>query len=55
MFRQFLDKVTGSEVYLITSLGIFLLFFILVGVMLITMKKDHVKKMSELPLVNDKN
>lgn len=55
MFRQFIDKVAGSEVYLISSLGIFLLFFILVAVMLVLMKKDHIRHMSELPLTNDEN
>lgn len=55
MFRQFIDKVAGSEIYLISSLGIFLGFFIAVAVMLFLMKKDHVKYMSELPLNNDKN
>ena len=55
MFRQFIDKVAGSEVYLITSLWIFLIFFILVGVMLFTMRKDHIQHMSELPLQDDTN
>lgn len=53
MFKQFLDQVTGSQVYLLTSLGIFMLFFILVGILLLTMKKDEVKYMSELPLNDD--
>jgi len=55
MFRQFIDKVAGSEVYLITSLWIFLIFFILVGVMLFTMRKDHIRHMSGLPLQDDTN
>lgn len=55
MFKQFIDKVDGSQIYLISSLGIFLVFFILVAVMLFLMKKDHIKHMSELPLNNDKN
>ncbi|WP_207534253.1 hypothetical protein [Desertivirga arenae] len=50
MFKQFIDKVGGSEVYLISSLWIFLIFFILVAVMLFKMKKDHIEYMSELPL-----
>ncbi|MBC8984269.1 MULTISPECIES: hypothetical protein [Pedobacter] len=53
MFKQFLDQVDGSQVYLITSLGIFLLFFILVGILLLTMKKEEIKYMSELPLKDD--
>jgi hypothetical protein len=54
MFRQFIDKSTGADIYLITSLGIFLVFFILVTVLLFTMNKKHVSYMSELPLT-DKN
>lgn len=50
MFKQFLDNVSGTQGYLLTSLGIFMVFFILVGLLLFTMKKDEVKYMSELPL-----
>lgn len=53
MFKQFLNQVDGSQVYLLTSLGIFMLFFLLVGVLLLTMKKDEIKYMSELPLKDD--
>lgn len=55
MFKQFLDKVAGSQIYLISSLWIFLIFFILVAVMLFTMKKEHIRYMSELPLNDDNN
>jgi hypothetical protein len=54
MFRQFIDKSTGADVYLITSLGIFFVFFIIVTVLLFTMNKKHVNYMSELPLTDDK-
>ncbi|SHG37482.1 hypothetical protein [Pedobacter caeni] len=53
MFKQFLNQVDGSQVYLLTSLGIFMLFFLLVGILLLTMKKDEIKYMSELPLKDD--
>jgi cbb3-type cytochrome oxidase subunit 3 len=53
MFKQFLDQATGNNGYLIASLGIFMLFFILVGVLLLTMKKEEVNYMSELPLKDD--
>ncbi|MES2455903.1 MAG: hypothetical protein V4594_10195 [Bacteroidota bacterium] len=53
MFKQFLNEVDGSQIYLITSMGIFMLFFILVAILLLRMKKDTIKYMSELPL-NDK-
>lgn len=54
MFRQFIDRSSGLDVYLITSLGIFMVFFIIVTILLFTMKKNHVSYMSELPLNDDK-
>lgn len=53
MFKQFLDQADGNQGYLLASLGIFMLFFLLVGILLLTMKKDEVKYMSELPLKDD--
>ena len=53
MFKQFSTLINGNEVYLISSLGIFVLFFVLVGLFLFMMKKEEVDYMSELPL-NDK-
>ena len=50
MFKQFLNQVADSQVYLITSLAIFMGFFLIVGIMLILMNKDQIKYMSELPL-----
>lgn len=54
MFKQFLDNATGYNSYLLTSLGIFMLFFILVAVLLLRMKKQDINYMSDLPL-NDEN
>jgi len=54
MFKQFLENAEGNQGYLLSSLAIFLVFFILVGVFVLTMKKEEIKYMSELPL-NDKN
>lgn len=55
MFKQ-ITNLNGDEIYLITSLWIFLVFFILVACMLVWMKKDHVQYMKDLPLDNsDKN
>lgn len=50
MFKQFIQDFTDSRIYLISSLWLFLIFFILVAVMLIRMNKNHIKYMSELPL-----
>jgi cbb3-type cytochrome oxidase subunit 3 len=55
MFKQFLTQVTDSQVYLITSLGIFMLFFLFVAVLLIYMKKEQIDYMSSLPLNDDEN
>ena len=50
MFKQFLENADGNQGYLLSSLGIFLLFFILVGIYVVTMRKDEIKYMSELPI-----
>jgi len=48
MFKQ-ITNLNGDEIYLITSLWIFLVFFVLVGCMLFWMKKDHVDYMKDIP------
>ncbi|MFD2969690.1 hypothetical protein [Sphingobacterium bambusae] len=48
MFKQ-ITNLHGDEIYLITSLWIFLVFFILVACMLVWMKKEHVNYMSDIP------
>lgn len=53
MFKQFLDQTSGNQGYLLTSLGIFMLFFIMVAILLFTMKKEEITYMSELPLKDD--
>ncbi|HEY8783534.1 MAG TPA: hypothetical protein VIM16_18045 [Mucilaginibacter sp.] len=50
MFKQFTENIKGDQVYLIASLGIFLIFFIVVTVLLIRLRKNHVEYMSDLPL-----
>jgi len=55
MFKQFLENAEGNQGYLLSSLGIFLLFFILVGVYILTIKKEEIKYMSELPIKEDKD
>ncbi len=50
MFKQFTENVAGNEVYLLVSLAIFLVFFIVVSVMLIRSHKDHNDYMSDIPL-----
>jgi cbb3-type cytochrome oxidase subunit 3 len=53
MFKQFAQNFYDSQIYLITSLWLFLVFFIVVGILLFRMSKTHIKYMSELPLEDD--
>ena len=55
MFRQFLDKVQGVDIPMITSLLIFFIFFLLVGTYLLIVDKKHLNYMSNLPLNEDQN
>ncbi|TFF35409.1 hypothetical protein [Mucilaginibacter psychrotolerans] len=50
MFKQFTENIQGNQVYLLFSLGIFLVFFIIVTVLLLRLKKSHVDHMSAIPL-----
>jgi hypothetical protein len=55
MFKQFSNLIDGKEVYLLCSLGIFVVFFVIVSTVILLMKKDEVKYMSELPLNDEEN
>ncbi len=50
MFKQFTENISGHEAYLLFSLGIFLVFFIVVTIILIRIRKPHINYMSDLPL-----
>ena len=50
MFKQFTENINANQAYLLFSLGIFFVFFIVVTVMLIRIRKQHVDHMSDLPL-----
>jgi cbb3-type cytochrome oxidase subunit 3 len=50
MFKQFTENINGHQVYLLCSLGIFLVFFIVVSIILFRLGKSHVDHMSGLPL-----
>lgn len=49
MFNQIKD-LAGGEFYLISSLLVFMLFFIIVGIYLIKLSKTHINAMSNLPI-----
>jgi cbb3-type cytochrome oxidase subunit 3 len=50
MFKQFTENIQRNQVYLLFSLAIFLVFFIIVTVLLLKLKKGHVDHMSAIPL-----
>jgi hypothetical protein len=53
MFNQ-LKNLAGDEYYLIGSLLVFMLFFLIVGVYLLKLNKQHIQMMSELPIKDQK-
>lgn len=50
MFKQFTEHINGNQVYLIFSLFIFLVFFVVVTLLLLRIRKQHVDYMSDIPL-----
>ncbi|GAB3929940.1 hypothetical protein [Mucilaginibacter myungsuensis] len=50
MFKQFTENINSHQIYLLTSLGIFFVFFVVVAVMLIRIRKQHIEHMQGLPL-----
>lgn len=50
MFKQFLQHVPGADWFMIASLGVFILFFIGVGVYLLTADRQKMDEMAQLPL-----
>ena len=52
MFKQFTENITENQVYLLSALGIFLAFFIVVTILLMGLKKQHIIYMSDLPLID---
>ncbi|MEJ5995044.1 hypothetical protein WG904_11505 [Pedobacter sp. Du54] len=49
MFKQIKD-LAGGEYYLIASLLIFMVFFILVGAYLLMLNKNYINQMSQMPI-----
>jgi cbb3-type cytochrome oxidase subunit 3 len=49
MFKQFISVIPGADAFMIFSLLVFMVFFILVGIYLFWMDKKHLTKMENLP------
>lgn len=50
MFRQFISKIPGADVYMVGSFVTFLVFFVLVGLYLLLVDKTHIRQMGRMPL-----
>lgn len=50
MFRQFISKIPGADVFMIGSFLTFLIFFVLVGVYLLIVDKKYIRQMGQMPL-----
>lgn len=53
MFRQFTQNSTNNQGYLLFSLAVFFVFFVVVSILLIRMRKDHSSHMANLPLTGE--
>lgn len=49
MFNQ-IKNLAGGEIYLITSLLMFVVFFVTVGIYLLKLSRKHIEVMSQLPI-----
>jgi hypothetical protein len=50
MFRQFISKIPGADIYLVGSFLTFVAFFVLVGVYLLVVDKTYIQQMGRMPL-----
>ncbi|WP_164851374.1 hypothetical protein [Larkinella soli] len=50
MFKQFIDKIPGADVYMVTSFLTFMVFFVLVGIYLLVVDKNYLQHSRQLPL-----
>jgi len=50
MFKQFITKLPGADLYMVGSFLTFFIFFLLVGVYLWLADKKHIDQMSRMPL-----
>lgn len=50
--KNYMESITGIEIYPIISLIIFFTFFVVLFWWVFTTKKEHIKELSNLPLEN---
>jgi len=55
-FINYLESITGIEIYPLTSFILFFIFFLIVSLYAFKADKKHLGELSEIPLdINDKN
>ena len=54
MFKQFIEKVAGADVWMISSMLVFISFFVGVTLHIIFSDKKHLDEMAKMPLNQDK-
>ncbi|MBO9637390.1 hypothetical protein [Siphonobacter aquaeclarae] len=52
MFRNLITQLQGADLYMISSLLIFVLFFAAMGLYVLLADKKHLNRMSAMPLDN---
>jgi hypothetical protein len=55
MFKQFLQQIPGADFFMICSLAIFILFFLGVGIYLLSVDKKEMERMARLPFSGNSN
>jgi len=55
MYKDILQSIDGIEFYAIGAMVLFILFFVGMIIWVIRVDKNYIKKMSELPLKEDKS
>ncbi|UCH66432.1 MAG: cbb3-type cytochrome c oxidase subunit 3 [Ignavibacterium sp.] len=55
MYKEILQSISGIELYAIVAMVIFILFFVGMAIWVIKVDKKYIKRMSELPIEEDKN
>lgn len=54
-FINYLESITGVGIYPLTSLLIFFIFFIVVGIYVVKMGKQHFDEVARIPIESNEN
>jgi hypothetical protein len=51
--RNYLESIAGVGIFPVITLSIFFLFFALLSIWALSVRKEHLKAMNHLPLLDD--